>query len=152
MIKIIYASTKQTGDIARNGKNLLDDPTLETAVLISLFCRRLAEPDDILPTTTSPREGWWADQYSEIADDRWGSRLWLLNRAKPTQETLTQAQEYAIEALAWLVEDGVAKSVECDAEWQVKDGNALLALNPIITKPNDPTRWSALWLANLALL
>jgi hypothetical protein len=28
----------------------------------------------------------------------------------------------------------------------------ILALQPIITKPNDPTPWSAVWLATLAQL
>jgi len=53
-----------------------------------------------------------------VANDRIGSRLWLLARAKLVPETAARAKEYAEEALAWLVADGVAARVEVQAERQ----------------------------------
>jgi phage gp46-like protein len=154
MMRLDYNPAVQACDLARNGKSLLDDPTLKTACLLSLFTRRLASTDDTLPTPASTREGWWADAYADIAGDLWGSRLWLLSRAKPLPEVLSEAKVYVLEALQWLVDDGVAATVDCNVEWQTLPGGVdkLLAVQPIITKPNDPTRWSAVWLANLALL
>jgi phage gp46-like protein len=152
MIKLVYVPSLQTFDLARAGKNLLDDPTLATACLLSLFCRRRADPDDELPDPRSiNREGWWADQYTGISGDRWGSKLWLLSRAPTTQETLNQARQYAIEGLQWLVDDGVAKTVDCLATWQtLPSGSVMLSLQPLITRPSDPTPWSAVWAATLA--
>lgn len=82
---------------------------LVRAVVVSLFTWRRANPDDELPA--SDLMGWWGDSYAEIAGDKIGSRLWLLSRSTLTQDTLRRAQEYATEALQWLLDDQVATSV-----------------------------------------
>lgn len=87
---------------------------LVRAVIISLFTWRRARPDDDLPGDL--RMGWWGDSVPEIPNDRIGSRLWLLSRAKLTAGTVARAKEYAEEALAWLVEDGVAARVTVESE------------------------------------
>ena len=132
-----------------SGKNFTNDPTLETAVMISLFTRRLAAMDDALPDPKGPREGWWADPYNNVEGDNLGSRLWLLCRAKMTQSTLTQAENYAKEALQWLIDDKIADAVDVLAS---KNGS-LLILQVSITKPDNPaTQWAGIWSAHLALL
>lgn len=82
---------------------------LVRAVVVSLFTWRRANPDDELPA--SDLLGWWGDSYAEIAGDKIGSRLWLLSRSTLTQDTVRRAQEYATEALQWLLDDQVATSV-----------------------------------------
>lgn len=89
---------------------------LVRAVIISLFTWRRANPDDDLPGDL--RMGWWGDSFPLVANDRIGSRLWLLSRAKLIPETLARAKEYAEEALRWLVDDGVAARVEVEVERQ----------------------------------
>lgn len=86
---------------------------LPRAVINSLFSWKRAEDDDELPGTS--REGWWADSFNDDGD-RFGSRLWLLSRSKITDETLLRAEEYAQEALQWLIDDGVAVSIDVKAE------------------------------------
>ncbi len=81
---------------------------LADLILVSLFTWRRASDDDELPPGVS-REGWFADP-------EFGSRLWLLSRAKATAQTLVDAKAYAEEALAWLVIDGLAKGVEVIVE------------------------------------
>lgn len=98
------------------------DP-LVRAVIISLFTWRRANPDDDLPG--SERMGWWGDTYASPAGDRIGSRLWLLARAKLTAQAITQAEAYAREALQWLLDDGVATSVDVTAERMGLSGLAL---------------------------
>lgn len=97
------------------------------AVVISLFTWRRANDDDDLPGDS--KEGWWGDIYPAVADDRIGSRLWLLSRAKLLPETSRRAKEYAEEALAWLIDDGVASRIDVTAERQ---GNDMLALSIVI--------------------
>jgi phage gp46-like protein len=84
---------------------------LETAAIISLFTDRRAADDDPLPDAGG-RRGFWGDTFPVKPGDRIGSRLWLLHREKRTPQTLARAREYAREALAWMVEDGVAEQVE----------------------------------------
>lgn len=96
---------------------------LVRAVVISLFSWRRARPEDI---TDGEKMGWWGDGVEPPAtNDRIGSRLWLLARAKLTQQTLNAAREYAQEALAWLVDDGAAVRVDVIAERFGVDGLAL---------------------------
>lgn len=100
-----------------NGKatplGMVSDEPLVRAVLISLFTWRRAAPDDDLPAQS--RNGWWGDSFPPAANDRIGSRLWLLTRSKLTTQTVTRAREYAEEALKWLVDDGVATRVEVES-------------------------------------
>lgn len=100
---------------------------LVRAVMISLFTWRRANPDDELPDTSpgAQRMGWWADSFPTVPNDRIGSRLWLLSRAKLTAETLKRAREYAVEALQWLIDDGIAARVDVEVERQ---GLSTLAL------------------------
>ena len=86
---------------------------LVRAVIISLFTWRRANADDPLPG--DQRMGWWGDSFPAADNDRIGSRLWLLSRSKLTATTVAKAKEYAEEALAWLVADGVAARVEVEA-------------------------------------
>lgn len=97
---------------------MIIEPNLETslirAVVISLFTWRRAETDD--PVDDDERFGWWGDSYPTIADDRIGSRLWLLRRVKLTVDTQRDAEFYAREALQWLLDDGQVLEVDVITE------------------------------------
>lgn len=108
------------------------DDDLARAVYNSLFSWARAKDDDDLPGNS--RYGWWGDTFADETDDHFGSRLWLLMRAKMTDENLAKAEEYANEALQWLIDDGVATAVTVKAE---KGGQERLDLAIEITKPND---------------
>jgi phage gp46-like protein len=108
---------------------------LVRAVIISLFTHRRARADDPLPS--DDMQGWWGDTFAPVPNDQIGSRLWLLSRSKLTIETAERAREYALEALQWLLDDGVAARVEVQATRQGLDA---LALNVQIFKTaNDLT-------------
>lgn len=100
-------------DFAMTGGALQADHDIKTAVLISLFTDRRAEADDVLPFESASRRGWWGDALNPR---RIGSRLWLLGREKQLREVVIRAREYAEEALAWLVEEDIAKRVVVTAE------------------------------------
>ena len=106
---------------------------LARAVVISLFTWGRARADDELPGTE--RMGWWGDSHPAVARDRIGSRLWLLARAKITAHTAQRAREYAEEALAWLVTDGVASQVLVHAE---RAGLSQISIGCQIVRGNAP--------------
>jgi phage gp46-like protein len=93
-----------------------EDGGIETAVVLSLFTDRRAQPGDPLPDDTAGRRGWWGDAFPAIEGDRIGSRLWLLSREKQVPAVLARAREYALEALQWMIDDGIAESVNVSAE------------------------------------
>lgn len=106
--EVISALDPQVSDLVR-------------AVIISLFTWRRANPDD----NADQLNGWWGDTFAEVLNDRIGSRLWLLMRAKITGQTLLLAKEYASEALQWLLDDGVASRVDVTVERFGIDGVAI---------------------------
>ena len=95
---------------------------LTRAVIISLFTWRRSNPDDVIE---GQKMGWWGD--ATVSNDRIGSRLWLLAREKVLPATINRAREYAIEALQWLIDDGVASRVDVSAERFGIAGIALVA-------------------------
>lgn len=99
------------GDWVLNGPSLQSGDDLQTAVLISLFTDRLALPID--PTPDGDRRGWWGDDPKYPI----GSRLWLLDRVKGPQDVPQRAQDYAAEALQWLIDDGVVARFDIAAQW-----------------------------------
>ena len=109
------------GDIIRPGPlgriETRDD--LETAVLLSLFLD--ARDDDRAPDA----RGWWAGTI--------GSKLWTLYPSKATEATRSDAERFAQDALAWMVDEGVAQSVTCTAAYSARD---VLDLRIEITKPD----------------
>ena len=108
-ITIYWDTAYSRGDFALTGQALDMGLELQTSILISLFSDRMANVGDVIPAGTDPR-GWWAD-------DAIGSRLWLLSRAKQTQETLQRAYDYIVEAIQWLIDDGVVARFDVMCQW-----------------------------------
>ncbi len=145
-IATVWNDDTFTGDYVVQDGALRPDAGLRTAVILSLFTDRRAAVDDILPTPASGRRGWWGSEYLPRP---LGSRLWLLGREKQTQESLNRAREYALEALAWLVSDGIAQGVDAAA---TAPSRGLLKLEIVIRKPDGTTesfRFLRLWEALL---
>lgn len=103
-------------DFTIAANDLQTDAGLESAILISLFTDRRAEQSDQLPDASDDLRGWWADSFAEVAGDRIGSRLWLLHREKEQPSVITRAQEYAREALQWMIVDRVLERIDITAE------------------------------------
>lgn len=119
--------TDGDGDLVRD--------ILRDAVMISLFSDRRAE-DDQAPARE--RRGWWGD--SEL-----GSRLWLLwRRGRLDAQALSDARAYCLEALGWLVADGIAARVEAEVTRLPKG----LAVAIQVVRPDGRTldyRFGPLW-------
>lgn len=103
----------QAFDVALENGALSSGADLRTAVILSLFCDRRAENDDVLPDPSGSRRGWWGDA---LMGKPIGSRLWLLSREKQMQEVVNRAREYASEALKWLIDDGILDDLDVQAE------------------------------------
>lgn len=143
-LALIWNDELAAGDLAIEAGDLKTDAGLRTAVLVSLFTNRRAQPDDVLPADDGDRGGWWGDVSPQTSNDLIGSRLWLLAREKRLASVLVRARDYCIEALAWLIEDGVAAAVDVEVEAQA----AVLAIGVTITRPDGgrsrfDTAWSA---------
>lgn len=108
-IAITWDVANSRGDWTVSGGALASGNDLATAVLLSLFTDRLANPDDVIPDGGTDPRGWWGDDGEDVLI---GSRLWLLDRSKLTEEVASRARDYAAEALQWLQDDGVVADTE----------------------------------------
>lgn len=115
-IAITWDVAHSRGDISFVSGDVATGDDLASATLVSLFSDRLANTDDVLPDASSDRRGWWGDDASD-PNGLLGSRLWLLDRSKQTDQVLRAARDYENQALQWMIDDGVAVSFEAYVEW-----------------------------------
>ena len=130
-IEISRASQGDTFDFAISNSDIKLDEGLRTAVIISLFTDKRVTKEEV--NLGQSQKGWWADTLEEIEGDKWGSKLWLLEREKQTALNLTRAVEYAKEALNWMIEDELADKIDVEASYPI---NGFLSLQVYIQKPN----------------
>ncbi len=114
-IALIFGPGSTTADIAIDAPGLLTDKDLTTALTVSIYTDRRANADDNVDLKDD-KGGWFADSFNPIRNDKIGSRLWLLKRAKLTNDTLVKAREYVLEATRWLVDDNIASTVNVVCE------------------------------------
>ena len=131
-IAIRWDATRYRGDWDVTSGDLAVDATLQTAVLLSLFTDRVADPG-FVPPPGEPvdRRGWWGDSYEPSP---LGSRICQLNRTVKTDGAtlLAQARDYCLEALQWLKDDGVAGSIDVTTWWTSAQA---IGIRVVIAKP-----------------
>lgn len=138
-IRLTWSETALAADVSVELDDLAADAGLRTAVLLSLFTDRQAEVGDVLPDSDPDRRGWWADAVSEVEGDKIGSRLWLLARSKDLAAVRSRAEEYAAEALRWMVEDKIASKISVVAS---VPRTGVLGLEVEVYRPKQqPTRF-----------
>lgn len=88
--------------------------------------------------------GWWADALDPVGT--LGGYLYEAFPGKLTAATAESVKVLVIEALRWMIDDGVAKSVSCEAEV----GEESLDLTVVIEKPDgvsEDYRYELNWIA-----
>ena len=119
---------------------------LESAVIVSLFTWARAKPEEVPEGT--PRYGWFGDKIDSENTDGTGSKLYLLKREKITEDTISRAKEYIQDALAWLIDDGIASEISVELERNKNDGNRVDGI--IVIRRGDVSntmRFDDLWSA-----
>lgn len=107
-LALVYNPALQAFDLSVKGADLAGDDTLASAVLVSLLCDRMAQTYEV--PAGQDRRGWWADSFAD-EQHLTGSRLWLLAREKQLPSVVQRCKRYCEEALAWLIEDGLASAI-----------------------------------------
>jgi len=130
-------------DLVIEGGDLKLDHGLRTLILCSLFSDARA-PEGLLPDSSenqNPR-GYWADRPGA----RYGSLLWLHDREAVTPELASDVGRRAQDALQWLVDRGIARSVTVAASITAPDR---IDLEVAIAR-GSVARFQSLWDAELA--
>ena len=118
--------------------NLTEDQ-LDTAILVSLFTDRRAEPYEVVKPQL--RRGWIGDL--ETPEDLYGSMLWLFEQSRLTGEVVSRIGGFGKSCLDWMLRDSIATEVSARAI--VRSSRVDLRID--IKKPNSPAeaRVFALW-------
>lgn len=138
-IALIWDADRFAADIVLSGGQVATDDGMRTAILISLFSDARAPAGAELPEPGADPRGWWGDAFAADAGDgagEIGSTLWLLRRAKNLPAKVEQARQAGERALAWLVRDGIAASVQVEAEAR----GQTLAIGVSTDRPSGPGR------------
>ena len=140
MADIALVSTDNGFDLALDGLDLLRDDGLETAVFLSLFTNRRADPDQLPPEYRDGNlQGYWGDIAPPVEGDKFGSHLWLLEREKQTASTLARAKQYATDALRWMVDDKISDRIDVATEYPLR---GVIAIGVDIYRPRrDPSKY-----------
>lgn len=144
---LVWSNVDGAADVQLIDIDLASDRGLLTATVLSLFLDKRAQDDDVPPSgDATDRRGWWADEFSDVEGDKWGSWLWLLDRSKGTNDTLQKAKKYVADCLQWMVDDKVCSSVTTDVSFL--DSPAGLLISGQVDRPGkDPVsfRYAHVW-------
>lgn len=117
-IDLVLAKDETTGlqDISITDGDFTSLDSFDTSIKVSLFADERADSSEV--QAAEKRRGWWGNQFND--DDisfQLGSKLWLLDQARLTQDTLNSAIDISKNALQWLIDDGHANDVVVTGEF-----------------------------------
>jgi phage gp46-like protein len=120
-LALVYDPGTRRCDLAFGpDSDLLVDDTAATPMLMTIGTDRRAEPGDVLPEGAdvfgslrpADRRGWVGD-ILDRRGRRLGTRLWLLDRAKESEQTTIMAKHYLSQGFAWVgAETGRPATIE----------------------------------------
>lgn len=144
-IALIWNVDQGVADFAIANGDLVLDQGLHTAVIVSLFSDRLADPSDSIPDGTTDRRGWVGDAPRadiDAAPDPIGSRLWLYEGQRQTEPIRVQIEAAVRDALAWMIQDGVADRIDVTVDYPFRDRVGVVV---VVHQGDAEHRWDLHW-------
>lgn len=128
--------------LINNDSEIEYEEGLETAMAMSLFTNKRVDTSQV-PFLSNDQMGWWGDLTSEIEGDQIGSRMWLLEREKVTTEVLRRSEDYSLESLQWMIDDGITNSINVSSSYTE---NKVMVTAIEIERPDEEnTRYEVNW-------
>ena len=95
--------------------DLVKTQDIDTAIYMSLMTdKRAASSEVSLPQN---QRGWWGNLLNADSDYEIGSKMWLLDQSRRTQDALNKGQQWVTDCLQWLVMDGYIKKITVTPEY-----------------------------------
>jgi len=127
-------------DLVIDGADFESVDGLETSIAVSLFSDDRADESRV--QNPKRRRGWIGNIFRASVGESLGSQLWTLEQARLTQDTINDARVFALESLQWLIDDGVAKSVNVDVSRSARTATISIELT---TRSGEVRRYDYLW-------
>lgn len=137
VVDVAFATSTRGIDLAFTQGDLGREQSLRSLIVASLFSDARA-PADLgeLPDGSRDRRGFWGND----ARGALGSLLWTQTRAKASPQTAEKVRGAVLDALAWMVSQRIAASV--DAAVDLSGPSTLVNVR---LERGDRERWSAAW-------
>lgn len=119
--------------------DILTDDFFDTSLLFSLFGEKRADSSEVVEPQL--RRGWIGSEGKDFEN---GSKLWLFSQARVTRTNLNRIQDEARKALQWLVDDGLAVSVD-EVTATAKNGTVTLEIVIRRSRSQPGRRFFDLW-------
>ena len=116
----------------------------DTSLQMSIFAERRASSSEVPDAIR--RRGWIGNALSEIPDFEIGSKIWLFEQARLTNDTINGVQDAALKATAWLVEDGLAIDIQASIAGSTSEGTIDLKMTIFADSSRVEERFFTLWL------
>lgn len=119
--------------------DILTKDFFDTALLMSLFCERRADPSEV--PESHRRRGWIGNESTP--DFEIGSKLWLYEQARATRTVLRGIETVVLNGLQWFIDDEYA--INNTAVSSLNLGSITLTVT--INRPNSKVekRFFELW-------
>lgn len=121
----VYDCVIEDGDLKLTGG-------MDSAIFISLFTDRRANPDEV--ANPMDRRGWCGTQNTRDAQGNKGSGIWLYEQRRLDADTTEGVRMEAYQALHWKITDRLAKEIDVTIEKSPHDRR--LGLKAAITAAN----------------
>jgi len=141
-LKIINNQGIYDISIAANG-DLATDDSFDTALLMSLFVDRRADSSEV--PVPELRRGWWGNLLNDIPDDENGSKLWLFDQARLTQNDVNKLDDEGNNAVQWLRDDNLVENIKTSINYDNNNGSATLTITYDIKNSATESRAYELW-------
>lgn len=138
---LIKSDDRGIYDIQIDGSDFASAEGFESAIATSYFTDSRAPAVQV--QEAQKRRGWVGNILTAIASRELGGLLWILDQARITNDTLNFAKSFAQDSLQWLIEDGLARSVQVSVTRNGTRGISILT--DITTIENTVLRYVTLW-------
>lgn len=96
-------------DISIYNGDFLKTQGFDTAILITLMAERRASSSEV--PVPENRRGWWGNPLIGFSDFEIGSKMWLLEQARMTQNVRNLAITYTRNAFQWFIDDSYLDNI-----------------------------------------
>lgn len=115
----------------------------DTSLRMSIFAERRASESEVPDAIR--RRGWIGNTLSDIPDFEIGSKIWLYEQARLTNDTLNGVLDAARTATQWLIDDGLAINIEASIAGSTSEGTIDLKMTIFADSSRVEERFFTLW-------
>lgn len=126
--------------IGSNG-DLLQSDGFDTSIDNSILVNRRASSEEV--PQAQERRGWIGDLFPRREGFKVGSKIWLFEQRRRTQDVINAIRDAAQEALQWMIDEGQVERIEVTAEAVGSSGVRLQI--QIFVGNNRIKRYFTLW-------